>query len=226
MHISTSSMHISTPTEQGAKFGVCDTPVMASVESSLLMADTTPCDSANENSAIHWGECMICQKVTREELKCPSNGSRFDAGAVYEAFAGRFEELRQVSEPSKQHFKLHYLFDQDTLPNITDKMLSNNGKWHKNCFVQFNDQHINRLHRRQLRKRQLPGTLNSAELTDPDPTEPVGAPEPTEPVGATTTPFMSAMAIDQQGEQMVQVWKSQGGPSNVTQKPAAMLEEI
>ena len=81
MHISTFSMHISTPTEQGAKFGVCDTPVMASVESSLMMADTTPCDSANENRAIHWGECMICQKVTREELRCPSNGSRFDAAA-------------------------------------------------------------------------------------------------------------------------------------------------
>ena len=123
MHISTFSMHISTPTEQGAKFGVCDTPVMASVESSLLMADTTPCDSANENSA----------------------------------------------------------------------------------------------NRRQLRKRQLPGTLNSAALT---------ATEPTEPVGATTTPFMSAMAIDQEGEQMVKLWKSQGGPSNVTQKSAAMLEEI
>jgi len=107
MHISTSSMHISTPTEQGAKFGVCDTPVMASVESSLMMADTTPCDSANENSAIDWGECMICQKVTREELKCPSNGSRFDAGAVYEAFAGRFQELRQIlSEPNKHHFMI------------------------------------------------------------------------------------------------------------------------
>ena len=176
MHISTSSMHISTPTEQGAKFGVCDTPVMASVESSLLMADTTPCDSANENSAIHWGECMICQKVTREELKCPSNGSRFDASEVYEAFAGRFEELRQLLEPNKpQHFKLHYLFDQDTLPNIKDKMLSNKGKWHKTCFVQFNSQQINR---RQLRKRQLPETLNSAALTDTEPTELVGSTVP------------------------------------------------
>jgi hypothetical protein len=95
-----------------------------------MMADTTPCDSANENSAIDWGECMICQKVTREELRCPSNGFRFDAGAVYEAFAGRFQELRQLSEPNKQHFKLHNLFDQNTLPNITDKMLSNKGKWH------------------------------------------------------------------------------------------------
>ena len=64
---------------------------------------------------------------------------------AYQAFAARFQQLRQAgAETKKQHFKLHNLFDNSTLPDIAAVMLSKEGKWHKGCFVQFNITQVNR----------------------------------------------------------------------------------
>ena len=158
-------------------------PAESESNSSVMMADA-PRDPAYENSALDWCECMICQKSTSEVLRCPCNDPRNPGvTGAYQAFAARFQELRRQagSEPKKQHFKLHNLFDNSTLPDIAAVMLSKEGKWHSRCFVLFNSTEVNR---GLERKRLLPGgTLpgDSVALTNQKPIEPVG------PTDATLT---------------------------------------
>ena len=100
-------------------------PAESESSSSVMMAEA-PRNPAYENSALNWSECMICQKSTSEDLRCPCKDPRNpgDIGA-YQGFAARFQELKQAgSEPKKQHFKLHNLFDTSTLPDIAAVMLS------------------------------------------------------------------------------------------------------
>ena len=142
-----------------------------SESNSLVMMADAPRDPANENSALDWCECMICQKSTREVLRCPCNGpSNKNPGVIYEEFAVWFQQMRQLgSEPVKQHFKLHNLFDNTTLPEIAAEMLSKQGIWHKSCYNLFSGRQVTR--GLSLRKRTQP---DSAALTDPVPTEPMG----------------------------------------------------
>ena len=138
------------------------------------------------NSAhdIDWGACMICQKSIKDERTyCPLNGPQDgvrEASVVYEAFAGRFQEMRRSgSILVKQHFKLDNLFEQDTLPNIAHEMFLKQGIWHKPCYNQFNSTAVSRM---LQRKRVLvpAGTLpDSASLTNLEPTDMMGLVGPT-----------------------------------------------
>ena len=141
-----------------------------------MMADTL----LDTVYVLNWRECIICQQSTTEDLRCPCNdlNPSQTPGAVYEAFAGRFQAVKLNSglEPMKEHFKLHHLFDHSTLPDIVAEMLSKQGKWHKGCYLQFNTKQVARLSSR----KRLPSDTrpHSVALTDPEPTDLVGLPDP------------------------------------------------
>jgi hypothetical protein len=179
---------------------------MASVQSSLMMADTTPCDSANENSAAEPDDKPVDTQPTLTIAQLFFNNTK--KNTVSSDKYTRKNKAQETPLPIFLSMKVY----NETRSMILVKILYDYGLG--------------------ITPNRLSDVLDDIACAlceghpQGGPSEPVGAPEPTEPVGATTTPFMSAMAIDQQGEQMVKVWKSQGGPSNVTQKSAAMLEEI
>ena len=66
----------------------------------------------------------------------------------YVQFAERFHQMAQISEPSKEHFKITNLFQQSSIATITAAMLVNKGRWHKGCFLKYNLKEKTRLEKR------------------------------------------------------------------------------
>jgi hypothetical protein len=169
-------MHFSLSSSQLSMDELCNA---ASAATDALCNVASAASDMNSAHNIDWGECMICQKSIKDErtycpLKGPQAGVR-EASVVYEAFAGRFQDMRRLgSIPVKEHFKLHNLFEQDTLPNIAHEMFLKQGVWHRPCYNQFNSTAVSRM---LQRKRVLDpaGTLpDSASLTNLEPTDMVG----------------------------------------------------
>ena len=93
---------------------------------------------------MEWTQCIICQQITTEPLRCPLNAHGIDksAPAVYVLFlrnVTHFRELNSLPVP------LNFISD------ITvDDLIRNTAQWHKSCHSQFN---TNRLERVRKRKR-------------------------------------------------------------------------
>ena len=80
--------------------------------------------------ALSWDRCIICQRETKEDLKCPlrTNGNIQGASKVYDLF---------LNECFRRFKKL------DALPAInvsigdlsTDSLIENKASWHKPCHL-------------------------------------------------------------------------------------------
>ena len=43
-----------------------------------------------------WEQCLICQERTKEDLQCPANSKKKDAGAGYTSFVSNLEEFQSL----------------------------------------------------------------------------------------------------------------------------------
>ena len=87
---------------------------------------------------MNWQLCLICQKTSGEDLKCPLNVHGYkDKSAPYGLF---FDRINQFRELSSLPLPLDHL-DKNITP---DDLVVNRGCWHKSCYGKFSNDKIER----------------------------------------------------------------------------------
>ena len=93
-----------------------------------------------------WHQCIICQKSTKEDLQCPANSKRKDAGAGYTSFVNNLKEFQNLSiEPAALDVKL-----LDAGNGIEQTFLDKKASWHKSCRDLFSNTKLERAKKRKL----------------------------------------------------------------------------
>ena len=92
-----------------------------------------------------WKLCLICQKATKEVLKCPLNASgSMNPSTPYETFlerSAKFRELNRLPVP------LGHLRE-----NINaEDLVENKASWHKSCHKKFDQDKLDRAQRKRNR---------------------------------------------------------------------------
>lgn len=89
-----------------------------------------------------WQLCLICQKTSSEDLKCPLNvhGSG-DKSAPYRSFLDRVKMFRELSSLP---LPLNHLEGNIAL----DDLVANRASWHKSCYSKFGNDKIERVRKR------------------------------------------------------------------------------
>ena len=89
-----------------------------------------------------WALCIICQKSTHEDVRCPLNGpGDGDKSKVYASFLANVNEFRRIDQ-----LPVSLKFEED----ITVELLVNcQAKWHKSCYLKFNDNKLQRARKRE-----------------------------------------------------------------------------
>ncbi len=91
------------------------------------------------HSVIDWKFCVICQRKSSEDLRCPFRTS--DNATVYSAFLNNVEEFRKLDcLPVQVNFG-----NQGTV----EQFVNHNASWHKKCHQKFNTSMLKRM---QLKK--------------------------------------------------------------------------
>ena len=102
-----------------------------------------------ETMALSWNQCVICQKHTTEELRCPlrASGDRADPKAVYSLFLKNAVEFNAVDA----------LPVPLSLPLDTDAevLVEKGASWHKSCHLQFSSSKLKKAKERIARKRKM-----------------------------------------------------------------------
>ena len=93
-----------------------------------------------------WSRCIICQKSTSEELRCPlgASGDRADPKAVYTSFLCSVFEFNAL-EPLPIPVSMPLDIDAEVL-------IENEASWHKSCHLQFSTSKLNKAKERSARK--------------------------------------------------------------------------
>ena len=93
-----------------------------------------------------WHQCIICQKSTKEDLQCPANSKRKDAGAGYTSFVNNLKEFQNLGiEPAALDVKL-----LDAGNGIEQTFLDKKASWHKSCRDLFSNTKLERAKKRKL----------------------------------------------------------------------------
>ena len=92
--------------------------------------------------------CIICQKSTSEELRCPlrASGDRADPKAVYTSFLCNVFEFNALEALP---IALSMPLDRDV-----EVLIENDASWHKSCRLQFSTSKLNKAKERLARKRE------------------------------------------------------------------------
>ena len=91
---------------------------------------------------MNWQLCLICQKTSGEDLKCPLNVHGYkDKSAPYGLFLDRVNQFRELSSLP---LPLDHL-DKNITP---DDLVVNRGCWHKSCYGKFSNDKIERARKR------------------------------------------------------------------------------
>ena len=102
-----------------------------------------------ETMALSWNQCVICQKHTTEELRCPlrASGDRADPKAVYSLFLKNAVEFNAVDA----------LPVPLSLPLDTDAevLVEKGASWHQSCHLQFSSSKLKKAKERIARKRKM-----------------------------------------------------------------------
>ena len=109
---------------------------------------------------IDWALCIICQRETLEELRCP----RRDHLKVYNSFIKNVKEFKKIDLLS---VSMHF-------PEEGSVLMENQAKWHKQCHQKFNNAGLDRA----KQKRDTDGPSTKRRLTDrskPDGSKPDGS---------------------------------------------------
>ena len=82
---------------------------------------------------IDWNNCLLCQEVTSEVLRCPAESKCLDVGAGkgYSTLSSHFSELNELPMP----IDLRHL---DEGNGVEATLRKNKAKWHKFCHSKFN----------------------------------------------------------------------------------------
>ena len=104
-----------------------------------------------------WNKCILCQKVTFEQLRCSADSKRHDAGTGkgYPTFTSSivwFSELDELPMP----IDLRRL---DEGNGIEATLIEHKAKWHKSCHSKFN---ATKLVRAEKRK----SSIDSSDVDD------------------------------------------------------------
>ena len=96
--------------------------------------------------AFSWNRCIICQKTTKEELRCPlrASGDGADPKLVYGSFiqnVSEFIALNTLPVP------LSLALDIDA-----DNLFEKEASWHKSCHLLFSTSKLNKTKERLSRK--------------------------------------------------------------------------
>jgi hypothetical protein len=123
----------------------------------------------SEMMAFSWSRCIICQKDTSEELRCPlrSRGAdKSDPRSMYNSFLQNVSEFRDSLDV--------ILTVSLTLPLelSVDALIENEAAWHKSCHLQFSKSELNKAKERAAGKRKL----DQAKPEQEKPTKPVYCP--------------------------------------------------
>ena len=100
-----------------------------------------------------WKVCLICQRCTSEDVRCPLTApGDDDKSKVYASIlanVNKFRRLNQLPVPLK--------FEKD----ITVELLVDyQAKWHKSCHLKFNDNKFQR-----ARKRECSRSIDGESMT-------------------------------------------------------------
>lgn len=95
---------------------------------------------------IEWNLCIICQRVSSEELRCPNKfASDRSPAAIYNAFLENVEEFKNLNAlPVKVDYGKQ---------GTSETFVQNNALWHKHCHQKFNNSMLERVKLRLKRKR-------------------------------------------------------------------------
>ena len=89
-----------------------------------------------------WDLCLICQKATKETIKCPLNAlGCADLTTSYESFLKRvamFRKLNRLPVP------LEHLKEESTAQDFVE----NKASWHKSCHKKFDQDKLERARKR------------------------------------------------------------------------------
>ena len=103
-----------------------------------------------------WKQCIICQQNTHEVLRCPLNaGGDDDKSKVYASFlknVSEFKRLNQLPVPLK--------FGEDM---DVEKLVTHQAKWHKSCYLKFNDTKLQRARKREHDRNNDDGTSTTLQ---------------------------------------------------------------
>ena len=110
--------------------------------------------------ALSWDCCILCQRETKEDLRCPlrTNGNIQGASKVYDLFLNNALEFK----------KLDALPIDVSIGNLsTDSLIENKASWHKSCHLQFSLSKLNKTRERVNRKRKDEQTKQDDEVGAP-----------------------------------------------------------
>lgn len=98
--------------------------------------------------ALSWSRCIICQKTTAEDLRCPlrASGDKVDPRVVYSSFLKNVLEFNTV-DALPVPLSLPLDIDEDVL-------IEKEASWHKSCHLQFSTSKLNKAKERVARKRK------------------------------------------------------------------------
>ena len=90
---------------------------------------------------INWQECFICQKGTKEKLRCPGLSK---SGAGYSSFSKILNEFVEIGDVPKQ-LKCKDILKLNTCETDLSKiLLDNNAKFHNSCRLHFSKSRLER----------------------------------------------------------------------------------
>ena len=84
---------------------------------------------------LSWDRCIICQRETKEDLRCPlrTNGNIQGASKAYDFFLDNALEFK----------KLDALPIDVSIGDLsTGSLIENKASWHKSCHLQFSCQSL------------------------------------------------------------------------------------
>ena len=92
-------------------------------------------------SRMDWKLCIICQESTKELLKCPYAHTTGDKSKAYENFLTSVSEFRELNK-----LPVTVVFGKDM---DTNRLTINQAKWHKPCYLKFNDRKLQKARKRE-----------------------------------------------------------------------------
>ena len=92
-------------------------------------------------SRMDWKLCIICQESTKELLKCPYAHTTGDKSKAYENFLTSVSEFRELNK-----LPVAVVFEKDM---DTNRLTINQAKWHKPCYLKFNDSKLQKARKRE-----------------------------------------------------------------------------
>lgn len=103
----------------------------------------------NGPDIINWAKCVVCQNDTSENLKCPMSTNTNEKGTGYLSLTNN---LKQFNEIDSLPFELN-IDNLDDGSGIVETLKRKNAKYHKSCFLKFNDTMLKRVKMKKKMKK-------------------------------------------------------------------------